>query len=380
MKRVVIFGATGSIGNSTLAVIRRFPDDFRVVGLSGHCRHDLLQKQVREFRPEAVAFSGPAPESGFQAPGARVLTGPGGLDQLADWPGVDLFVLAIPGSDALPIALRILESGRPLALASKEAMVMAGELLTATARRRRVRIIPLDSEHNAIFQILESNPDRPVRRIYLTASGGPFFRRRRPNVSITEALAHPVWKMGRKVSIDSATMVNKALEVIEAHYLFNLPPEKIGVLIHPEVTVHGLVEFEDGFVLANLSRPDMRMPIAYGLFWPDPPPDRPAVGPVDLVKLGRLTFHKPSRKQFPALSLAYRVLEKGGLWPAAFSVANETAVAAFLEGRIPFESIVTSIKQTLNRLDGEITRRPAGLKEITDITERIRGAAVRSEF
>ena len=346
MKRIVIFVSTGSIGCNTLSVVRRFPKEFKVVGLSAHQQVGLLKRQVAEFEPEVVVLTDKNP-GGFGR--TKVLSGPDGLKKLAFWPRSDLVVMAIPGSDSLMPAFWALEAGRTLALASKEALVMAGELLSARAKKSGVKIIPLDSEHNAIFQILSAYPDRPVKKIFLTASGGPFLNRKKKKVSIKEALAHPVWKMGRKVTIDSATMVNKALEIIEAHHLFGLPPEKIEVLIHPEVLVHGLVEFEDGFITANLSVPDMRLSIASGLFWPEDPPDTSAARSVSLSDLSRLTFQTPSPHQFPALGLAYDALKKGGTCPTAFSVANEEAVNAFLAGLLKFEDILPIVKRVVDK-------------------------------
>lgn len=224
---------------------------------------------------------------------------------------------------------------------------MAGTILGAKAAAAGVRIIPLDSEHNSLFQVLENFPGRPVRRVFLTASGGPFWKNRRRKTTPDSVLAHPVWRMGRKVTVDSATMVNKALEVIEAHYLFGLPPERIGVLVHPEVAVHGLVEFHDGFTIACLSPPDMRYPIAAGLFWPGTPPRPPAAGRSLGLARGNHTFRRPSRRRFPALDLAYYVLERGGTCPAVFSAANEEAVAAFLAGELPFERIVPLVERVV---------------------------------
>ncbi|MFH0797682.1 MAG: 1-deoxy-D-xylulose-5-phosphate reductoisomerase [Candidatus Omnitrophota bacterium] len=358
MKRIVIFGSTGSIGCNTLSVVRRFPEEFRVVGFSAHQQVGLLKKQVAEFEPEVVVLTDKNP-GGFGR--TKVLSGPDGLKKLAFWPRSDLVVMAIPGSGSLMPASWALEAGRNLALASKEALVMAGELLIARAKKAGVRIIPLDSEHNAIFQILSAYPGRPVKKVFLTASGGPFLNQKKKKVSIKEALEHPVWKMGRKVTIDSATMVNKALEIIEAHHLFGLPPEKIGVLIHPEVLVHGLVEFEDGFITANLSVPDMKMPIAAGLFWPEDPPDTPVARAISLSDLSRLTFRAPSPRQFPALGLAYDVLKKGGSYPAAFSVANEEAVNAFLTGKIGFEAILSLVRTVVKE------HRPIFRPDMSDI-------------
>ncbi len=375
MKRIVILGSTGSIGCNTLAVIRRFPDRFKVVGLSGHSRIGLLKKQAAEFKPEVITLTGKAvsnraisTKKGF-GEGAKLLLGTDGLRRMIFWPEVDLVVLAIPGTESLMPAFWAIESGVNLALASKEALVMAGNLLTDKAKKSGVQIIPLDSEHNAIFQIISAFPERSIKKIYLTASGGPFWKKKKGKVSLQNVLAHPVWKMGRKVTVDSATMVNKALEIIEAHYLFGLPPEKIGVLIHPQVAVHGMVEFEDGFTMANLSAPDMRLSIASGLFWPEKPPANPASRSLCLEDLGKLTFHRPAHRQFPALTLAYRILKKGGNYPARFSVANEEAVNAFLNGLIEFEKILPLVKKVLTKkmLSSRLT-----LTEVLKITEETR--------
>jgi len=374
-KRIVILGSTGSIGCNTLAVIRRFPDRFKVVGLSGHSRIGLLKKQAAEFKPETVTLTDEVvsdravlAKKGF-GEGTRLLSGTNGLRRMIFWPEVDLVVLAIPGTDSLMPAFWAVESGANLALASKEALVMAGSLLTDKAKKAGVKIIPLDSEHNAIFQIVSAFPERSIKKIYLTASGGPFWKKKKGKVSLQNVLAHPVWKMGRKVTVDSATMVNKALEIIEAHYLFDLPPEKIGVLIHPQVAVHGMVEFDDGFTMANLSAPDMRLSIASGLFWPEKPPANPISRSLCLEDLGKLTFHRPAHRQFPALTLAYRILEKGGSYPAIFSVANEEAVNAFLNGLIEFEKILPLVKKVLTK---ETPSSRLTLAEIVKISEETR--------
>ena len=374
-KRIIILGSTGSIGCNTLAVIRRFPDQFKVVGLSGHSRVGLLKKQAAEFKPEVVtltdeAVSGRAAlvKKGF-GEGTKLLSGTNGLRRMVFWPEVDLVVLAIPGTDSLMPAFWAVESGANLALASKEALVMAGSLLTDKAQKSGVQIIPLDSEHNAIFQIISAFPERSIKKIYLTASGGPFWKKKKGKVSLQNVLAHPVWKMGRKVTVDSATMVNKALEIIEAHYLFGLPPEKIKVLIHPQVAVHGMVEFDDGFIMANFSTPDMRLSIAYGLFWPEKPPANLVSRSLCMEDLGKLTFHRPTHRQFPALTLAYRILEKGGSYPARFSVANEEAVNAFLNGLIEFEEILPLVKKVLTK---ETPSSRLTLAEVLKISEETR--------
>jgi 1-deoxy-D-xylulose-5-phosphate reductoisomerase len=374
-KRIVILGSTGSIGCNTLAVIRRFPDRFKVVGLSGHSRVGLLKKQAAEFKPEVVTLTGETvsdrtalAKKGFGEE-TKLLFGTNGLRRMVFWPEINLVVLAIPGADSLMPAFWAVESGANLALASKEALVMAGNLLTDKARKSGVKIIPLDSEHNAIFQILSAFPDRSIKKIYLTASGGPFWKKKKGKISLQKVLAHPVWKMGRKVTIDSATMVNKALEIIEAHYLFGLPPEKIRVLIHPEVAVHGMVEFDDGFTMANLSVPDMRLSIASGLFWPEKPPANPISRSLCLEDPGKLTFHRPAHRRFPALTLAYRILEKGGGYPAIFSVANEEAVNAFLNGLIEFDEILPLIKKVLTK---ETPFPRSTLAEVLKISEETR--------
>ncbi|MCX5641857.1 MAG: 1-deoxy-D-xylulose-5-phosphate reductoisomerase [Candidatus Omnitrophica bacterium] len=362
-KRIIILGSTGSIGQNTLAVVRRFPDRFKVVGLSAHSRVGLLKKQAAEFKPEAVTLTGESiseravlAKKGF-GEGTKFLSGSNGLRRMIFWPEVDLVILAIPGTDSLMPAFWSVESGANLALASKEALVMAGNLLIDAAKKSGVQIIPLDSEHNAIFQIISAFPERP------------FWKKKKGKVSLRNVLAHPVWKMGPKVTVDSATMVNKALEIIEAHYLFGLPPEKIGVLIHPQVAVHGMVEFDDGFTMANLSAPDMRLSIASGLFWPERPPVNSIARSLCLEELGNLTFYRPNHRQFPALTLAYRVLKKGGGYPAIFSVANEEAVSAFLNGLIEFEKILPLVKRVLTKetLSARLT-----LAEVLKISEETR--------
>lgn len=376
MKRIVIFGSTGSIGRGVLSVVRRYPGHFRVVGISGSGQAGLLARQAAEFKPRVVVRSGSGagacPANPSSGP-AAFHAGPEGLRRMAEWPGVDLAVLAIPGSDSLLPAAWCLEAGRSLALASKEALVMSGAVLNRAAASSGARIIPLDSEHNSLFQLLEAFPGRPLEKVYLTASGGPFWKRRPAGpVSPRRVLDHPVWSMGRKVTVDSATMINKALEVIEAHHLFRLPPEKIGVIVHPEVSVHGLVEFRDGFTMACLSPPDMRLAIAAGLFWPGRPPFSPVRKPARPTVSARHTFYRPRDRRFPALEIAYRVLGLGGTAPAVFSVANEEAVEAFLGGRLAFEGIVPLIERVL---EGHRDSRALSLESVLDASARARARA-----
>ncbi|GAB4260873.1 MAG: 1-deoxy-D-xylulose-5-phosphate reductoisomerase [Deferrisomatales bacterium] len=353
-----MLGSTGSIGESTLDVVGRFPDRFRVHALAaGSARLERLAAQVRATGARLVAVPGEAEGRRLEhllGGGAEVVWGTEGLVRVATAPEVDLVVSAIVGAAGLVPTYAALLEGRDVAVANKETLVVAGELVMEAARRSGARLLPVDSEHSAIFQALEGRQPGEVRRLILTASGGPF--RGRPaasleSVRIEEALAHPNWSMGRKITVDSATLMNKGLEVIEARWLFDVPPEKIHVVVHPQSVVHSMVEFIDGAVLAQLGVPDMRGPISYALDYPNrlPLPDLK----LDLWALGALTFEPPDREAFPCLELAYRALERGGTAPAVLSGANEVAVEAFLAGAIGFTQIPELVAACLNAHVGE---------------------------
>ena len=357
LRNVVLLGATGSIGQSACRVARDLPDRVRIVGMSGFRNMPRLAEEANRLRPEVLAVPDAEAEAELRtkldyAP-AEIFTGEEGLVSLASWPGADTVLVAIVGTGGLRPTLAALEAGKDIALASKEVLVMAGEMVMATARRHGRRILPVDSEHNAIFQCLEGRDTRHVRRLILTASGGPF--RSWPGeqlraVTRQEALRHPTWRMGEKITIDSATLFNKGLEMIEARWLFDVDITRIDVVIHPQSIVHSMVEFVDGSVLAQMSHSDMRFPIQYALTWPD----RIAgtLPPLEWAKLGKLDFEEPRYDVFPALDLARRAAERGGAAPAVLNAANEVAVAEFLAGRIAFPRIWEIVAAVLDRTEG----------------------------
>jgi 1-deoxy-D-xylulose-5-phosphate reductoisomerase len=343
VKRVAILGSTGSIGVQALDVVGRFPDRFQVVGLAAGKNAARLVEQLRRFRPRlvSVANAAAAREVRELAPaGTEVLVGEEGAVAVASHPDVDFVLAAISGGAGLRSTAAAIEAGKPVGLANKESLVLAGELLTARAAARGVPILPVDSEHSAIYQSLAGHNRREVRRLILTASGGPL--RLVPaaeldGVGPERALKHPNWSMGDKITIDSATLMNKGLEVIEARWLFGVEPRRIDIVVHPESIVHSMVEYIDGSMVAQLGVSDMRGPISYAMAHPERLPlDLP---PLDLARLGKLTFEQPDPARFPAFMLAYRALELGGTAPAVLSGADEAAVAAFLARRCRFPDI-----------------------------------------
>jgi 1-deoxy-D-xylulose-5-phosphate reductoisomerase len=337
----------------TLEVLAALGPEYRPVALAAGKQVELLARQAAETGARAVCVPDEdAARRLRHAMGAghrpEILTGPEGLLAIASHPEVDVVVSAIVGGAGLPAALAAARAGKRLALANKESLVMAGSLVMAEAARSGATILPVDSEHSAIFQAMASGRRSEVRRVFLTASGGPFYRKPREaqlTVTAEQALAHPTWSMGRKITIDSATLMNKSLEVIEAHHLFALAVDQIQVLIHPESTVHSLVEFVDGSVVAQLGPPDMRMPIQYALTYPE---RREAAWPrLDLARLGRLHFEAPDMERFPALRLGFEVVERGGSLGAALAGADEVAVEAFLAGQLRFADIVPTVERVL---------------------------------
>jgi 1-deoxy-D-xylulose-5-phosphate reductoisomerase len=361
MKGLVVLGSTGSIGENTLDVAGRHPERFRIVALAARSNHETLFRQCLRCRPEFAALLDRAAASKLGARLAsegvttRVLAGPESLMTVATLPQADLVMAAIVGAAGLAPTLAAAAAGKRLLLANKEALVLAGALLIDAARASGARILPIDSEHNAIFQCLPP-PAVPgglapgVTRILLTASGGPFLRTRREDLATAtpeQAVAHPNWRMGPKISVDSATLMNKGLELIEACHLFAVEPERISVVIHPQSIVHSLVEFDDGSVLAQMSNPDMRVPIANALGWPE----RIASGAasLDLVRVGRLSFELPDLERFPCLGLAEQAARAGGTAPAVVNAANEVAVAAFLGRRLNFDGIAGVIESVLQQ-------------------------------
>ncbi|MHC4591859.1 MAG: 1-deoxy-D-xylulose-5-phosphate reductoisomerase, partial [Planctomycetota bacterium] len=355
---VVVLGSTGSVGTQALDVIRGTPDGFDVVALSGHSRWELLAQQVEEFRPEAVTAGDEQAArlltEALEGLDVRVLSGIDGLRRLASWDGADVVLSAVSGAAGLPAAVAALESGKTLALANKEAVVMCGAQLVQLAAEAGAEILPVDSEHSALFQLLRGVGPEEVQRIILTASGGPFYGRtpdQLAQVTPNEALQHPTWRMGKKITIDSATLMNKALEIIEARWLFGLPPDRIGVLIHPQSVIHCIVELVDGTLLAHMGAPDMRLPIQYALSYPERLPG--TAMHLDLAQVSKLELCEPDCKAFPALSLGRRVAEAGGTSGAVLSGANEVAVEAFLAHRIRFTDIVRLAEMVLDRHEPE---------------------------
>ncbi len=351
MKRIVILGSTGSIGASALDVIKNHPRDFQVTGLSTNSNISVLSGQIKRFRPKAVCVNEPGSAQKLKkeiGSLAKIFSGVNGLREMLETLNIDRAVLAISGSAALAPLLKLIEKKVDVALANKEAMVMAGPIVMRRARQKKVNLIPIDSEQSAIWQCLELRDASVLKAIYLTASGGPFRKFSRSalkNISVQQALAHPRWKMGRKITVDSATLMNKGLELLEAMYLFNQPAEKIKVVIHPEAIIHSLVEYIDGSVLAQLSVTDMRVPIQYSLSYPE----RMANGlaPLDLFKIKQFNFEKPDLGKFPCLRLAYQAARDAGTAPCVLNAANEIAVDEFLKENLDFIGIARVIEKTL---------------------------------
>jgi 1-deoxy-D-xylulose-5-phosphate reductoisomerase len=354
-RRVVVLGSTGSIGASTLDVVDHLPDRLRVVGLSGHSNHELLIEQVARHRPRWVAVTDPSSARQFDRSAlgqTELLIGEDGVRRMVADPEVDVVVSAIVGAAGLAGTWAALQAGKTIALANKETLVVAGPQVMQLARERGVSIIPVDSEHSAVFQAMAGSQPGEVRRIVLTASGGPFRGKSRADledVTAADALRHPTWQMGPKITVDSATLMNKALEVIEARWLFDLAPEQIDVIVHPESVVHSFVEFVDGSILAQLSPPDMRLPIQHALTYPDR-----ISGPtkrLDWRELSGLHFEPPDHETFPALQLGYEVALRGGTCGAVLNAANEAAVGRFLAGELPFLDIPRVCRAVLHHHD-----------------------------
>jgi 1-deoxy-D-xylulose-5-phosphate reductoisomerase len=354
-RRVVVLGSTGSIGTNCLDVIRCLPDRLQVVGLSAHSSWETLFEQARQFRPRWVTVTDAELAGRLDASRlgcTQLLAGPDGVRAMVTDPEVDVVVAAMVGAAGLPGALAALEAGKTVAVANKETLVMAGPLVMDLVRRRGATLLPVDSEHSAIFQAMQGGRRHEVERVVLTASGGPFRGRKRADltrVSVAEALQHPTWNMGPKITIDSATLMNKALEVVEAHWLFGLPPERIEVILHPESVIHSFVEFADGSILAQLSPPDMRLPIQYALTYPDrlPGPARR----LQWAELGAWHFAPPDHETFPAIQLGYEVARRGGTCGAVLNAANEEAVGRFLAGELSFLDITRACRDVLAHHD-----------------------------
>jgi 1-deoxy-D-xylulose-5-phosphate reductoisomerase len=350
LKNLSILGSTGSIGKNTLEVISRHRDRFRVSALAVRNNVRMLEEQIREFKPEIVAVYDKAAAESLRKknPPVEILEGEQGLIDAATLAGTDMVVSAIVGSPGLVPTYEAIKAGKDIALATKEALVMAGHIVMSEASRRGVRIYPVDSEHSAVFQCLDGRNMEEVEKIVLTASGGPFLKKsvqELAKVTPAEALKHPNWDMGKKITIDSATLMNKGLEVIEAYWLFNVPVEKIGVILHPQSIIHSMVRFIDGSVISQMSVPDMKGPISYALSYPERFGN--VLPPLNLAEIGGLTFMEPDMEKYQSLSLTYEALRAGGTMPCVLNAANEIAVEAFLNGKISFTEISRVVSDTM---------------------------------
>ena len=359
MKAISILGATGSIGTSTLAVVRAFPDRFRVAGLGAGKDVQGLASQIKAFRPSVVSVATEETKTALSSlvdlSGVVVGVGEEGMTAVATARDAEMVVAAAVGAVGLVPTFAAIQAGKDVALANKETLVMAGEIMTREQRARGTKLLPIDSEHCALHQCLAGRDPLGVSKLWLTASGGPFRTRDArtfADITIEEALNHPTWRMGRKITIDSATLMNKALEIIEARWLFGIPGERIEVVVHPQSVVHSMVEFRDGTVLAQLGRTDMRIPIQYALTWPEV--WETPLEPMDLSSAFSLSFEPPDHGRFRSLRLAQQALAQGGTAPAAMNAANEVAVQAFLDGEIPFTGITDIVSEVLkNHAPGE---------------------------
>lgn len=379
MKRIAILGSTGSIGRSTLSVVESYPGRFQVVTLAAGRNLDLAFRQVERWHPAAVSVASESDADRLETclraagvAGTEVLWGPEGAVRVATHPEVDFVVSAIVGVAGLEATYEAVRAGKTVGLANKECLVAAGELITAEARRQQKPLLPIDSEHNAVHQCLRGGRIEEVRRIWLTASGGPFLNTpssKFAEITIEQALNHPTWKMGHRITIDSATLMNKGFEVIEACRLFALPPDKVAVMVHPQSTVHSLVEFVDGSILAQLSVTDMRLPILYALSYPERIPSELNFS---LGDLRHLDFSPPDMEKFPCLRLAYEAVKAGGGKTVALNAADEVAVSSFLEGSIGFGEIPLVIEQVVSETPA---RKLESIKEVLAVDLAARGGA-----
>jgi len=378
MKSIAILGSTGSVGVTTLDVVSRFPDRFKVVALAAGGNLDRLAEQIKRFRPELVSVARPELARDLSARlgshRVTILHGAEGVSAVATHPGTEMVVSALVGALGLAPTLAAIKAGKDIGFANKEVMVVAGEIVTRAAAEHGVMLLPIDSEHNAIFQCLEGRSRSSLKRIILTASGGPFLklpRERFQSVTIADALNHPTWRMGNKITIDSATLMNKGLEVIEARWLFDVGPERISVVIHPQSVVHSMVEMIDGSVIAEMAIPDMAIPIAYALAFPERLP-LDHLRPLSLVDCATLTFEQPDLERFPCLRLAYEALRAGGTMPACLNAANEELVAGFLGGRVGFADIPRHIETVMERHQNHA---PRSLEDLFEVDGWARAAA-----
>jgi len=367
-KKVVILGSTGSIGRSALEVLKNFRDRFEVFGLSAHRNFELIKNQIREFKPEVVVLTQEETykkvKKEFSGKRIKIDFGIDNIGQMVSLPELDIVINAIVGSAGLLPSFATLKAGKTLALANKESLVMAGELLTNIAKKKRLEILPVDSEHSAIKQCLFAGKKKEVKRLILTASGGPFYLRKKKDLSrvtVKQALSHPNWEMGKKITVDSATLMNKGLEVIEAHWLFDIPASQMKVMIHPQSVVHSMVEFVDGSIIAQMSKPDMKMPLQYALLYPERIETNQSF--LDLTKVKNLTFLEPDLRRFPGLKLCYFALELGGTAPCVLNASNEVAVESFLNKKISFDKIPLLVRKVLS--SHKVKQNP-GLKEILE--------------
>lgn len=366
MKNIVLLGSTGSIGVNTLDIVKKFPDRFRVLGLTANSNGDRLKEQIEVFKPSVAALLDKTAAQKLQREcrslPVEILSGLEGLQVVAALPESHVVVSAIVGAAGLVPTISAIRAKKEIALANKETMVMAGELINREAKKNQVRILPVDSEHSAIFQSLEGHRREDLSKLILTASGGPLWdlpKSSMEHVTPEEALNHPNWKMGPKISIDSATLMNKGLEMIEARWLFDVLPENIEILVHRQSVIHSMVEFIDGSVIGQLGIPDMRGPIAYAMHYPERLPL--GLPRLDLAKIGQLTFYAPDPERFPCIDLAYRALKEGGTLPAVLNASNEEAVEAFLKKEIPFTQIASIIERTMD------SHKSKTIKELDDV-------------
>ena len=357
-RHISILGSTGSVGRSTLSVVDSFPEQLRVVGLAAGGNVELLAQQIEKYRPALVSVRSETDATHLRSrfPGLEVIPGIEGTCAVASMPEVNAVIAAIVGAAGIPAVHAALRNGKRVGIANKEVLVAAGDVMTRAAREHGGEILPVDSEHNAVHQAIRCGSHEELQRIILTASGGPFLHRDLTTfdeISIEAALAHPTWRMGNKISIDSATMMNKGLEVIEAHHLFDLPPDRIDIVIHPQSIVHSMVEYVDGSIIAQLSTTDMKFPIQYALLYPE----RVAApfARLDLAKMRTLDFLPVDPRRFPAVELAYAACRAGGSMPAVLNAANEVAVERFLAGELPFVAIVDIVKRVLDRHSGDVS-------------------------
>ncbi|ABW25612.1 1-deoxy-D-xylulose-5-phosphate reductoisomerase [Acaryochloris marina] len=366
MKAITLLGSTGSIGTQTLDIVAQYPDQFRIVGMAAGRNIELLSQQIRQFRPEIVAIADPNQLSDLKDaiadvdPQPQLLAGEAGVVEVAAYGDAESVVTGIVGCAGLLPTIAAIKAGKDIALANKETLIAGGPVVLPLVEKHGVKLLPADSEHSAIFQCLQGVPEGGLRRIILTASGGAFRDwpvEKLPEVTVADALKHPNWSMGKKITVDSATLMNKGLEVIEAHYLFGVDYDHIDIVIHPQSIIHSLIELQDTSVLAQLGWPDMRLPLLYSLSWPE----RIATDweQLDLVKSGDLTFREPNHQKYPCMQLAYDVGRMGGAMPAVMNAANEQAVALFLEEKISFLDIPKVIETACDRYQSQNTLQPS---------------------